>query len=316
MKRFQTRPTKRKLKEKMRGVPIVRLVDPKGEINIIRLGLENKIMQDSFHSLLRSSWAGLFVAMSGFIIFSNLIFAGAYQLLGQATGASIENAHSFTDFLFFSVQTMATVGYGFMRPLTNAANLLASIEAFFGLLTFAIIAGLVFAKFAKPTAKVMFSKVAVISIRNGRRAIMFRMANERSNQILDVNLKASIMRTEKTQEGETIRSFHDMKLARAHAPIFALSFTAIHYIDEASPLFHQTAESLIDQDIEIVLSFNGVDEIFSQNIYARHSYVLDELRWNENFVDIISVTLEGYRSLDYSKFHLTQSNQISKDRAD
>lgn len=308
MSRFRRGPPQRKIREKIKGVPVVRLVDPNGEFNIVRLGLKNKAMQDSFHFLLRSSWLGLFSAIAVFIICSNLIFAAAYQMLGGA----IDNAHQFTDYLFFSVQTMATVGYGFMRPMTNVANLLASIEAFFGLLTFAIIAGLVFAKFAKPTAKVMFSKVAVITVRNGKRALMLRMANERNNQILDVNIKASLMRTEKTQEGETIRSFYDMKLARAHAPIFALSFTAIHYIDEASPLFHHTVESLIDQDIEIVMSFNGVDEIFSQNIYARHSYVLNELRWNENFVDIISVTPEGYRSLDYSKFHLTQSNEISR----
>ncbi len=302
MKSFSKHRRPPKLREKVRGVPNVRLVDPSGEINIVRVGLKNRISQDIFHVLLRKSWFNLFVNISGFILLSNLIFACAYQLLGNA----VENAHRFSDYFFFSVQTMATVGYGYMRPMNNLANLLSSLEAFFGLLTFAVIAGLVFAKFAKPTAKVMFSKVAVITVRNGKPALMLRMANERSNQILDANLKATLMKTEKTKEGETIRSYHDMKLARSHAPIFALSFTAIHYIDEHSPFYHHTAESLIDQDIEIVLSFNGVDEIFSQNIYARHSYVLNELRWNENFVDIISVTPEGYRSLDYTKFHLTQ----------
>ncbi len=297
---------KRKPPEKVKGIPIVRLVNPDGRMNVVRLGLNNRASHDIFHSMLRKNWIELSIIVSLFILISNLGFAVIYYSLGDV----IDNAHSFTDNFFFSVETMATVGYGYMRPIGTMANLLSSIEAFFGLLTFAVIAGLIFAKFSKPTAKIMFSKAAIVAHRNGRRALMFRMANERNNQIIDANLRASMMRTERTDEGETIRTFNDMKLLRASAPIFALSFTAVHFIDEESPLFDETPDSLMDQDIEIVVTFNGVDEVFSQSIYARHSYVLNEIHWDHKFLDIISVTPEGYRSLDYNKFHLTQKQSL------
>ncbi len=299
---------RRKPVEKVKGIPVVRLVNPDGKMNIVRIGLKRRAAQDIFHALLRKNWLGLALSIAGFIIISNLIFAFVYFELGEV----IENAHNFTDDFFFSVETMATVGYGYMRPIGNMANLMASIEAFFGLLTFAVIAGLIFAKFSKPTAKIMFSKSAIITIRNGRKALMFRMANERNNQIIDANLRASMMRTERTQEGEMIRSFSDMRLVRSSAPIFALSFTAVHFIDEDSPLYGESPESLLDQDIEIVVTFNGVDEVFSQIIYARHSYVLNEIHWEHKFVDVISITPDGFRSLDFTKFHLTQKQGVGE----
>ena len=292
--------------QKVKGIPVVRLVNPNGRMNIVRIGLKTRISHDMFHSMLRKNWAELSVFVALFILITNLIFASIYYSLGDV----IDNAHSFTDNFFFSIETMATVGYGYMRPIGNMANFLSSIEAYFGLLTFAVIAGLIFAKFSKPTAKIMFSKAAIVTNRNGRKALMFRMANERNNQIIDANLRASMMRTERTDEGETIRTFNDRALVRATAPIFALSFTAVHFIDEDSPLFEETPESLMDQDIEIVVTFNGIDEVFSQSIYARHSYVLNEIHWDHKFIDIISVTPDGYRSLDYTKFHLTQKHSI------
>ena len=219
---------KRKPPEKIKGIPVVRLVNPDGRMNIVRIGLKRRVVQDVFHSLLGKSWIELIFSVIFFIMLSNLIFSGIYYALGSV----IENAPSFVDYFFFSVQTMATVGYGYMRPIGAWANFLSSIEAFFGLLTFAVIAGLIFAKFSKPTAKILFSKIAVLTVRNGKRALMFRMANERNNQIIDASLRAAMMRTEITDEGERIRSFSDLKLARSSAPIFALSFTAVHFIDE------------------------------------------------------------------------------------
>ena len=221
---------RRKPIQKIKGVPIARLVSPDGQMNVVRIGLNNRASHDAFHVLLRKNWVSLTLAVTSFVLISNLFFASVYFAMGNV----IDNAHSFSDYFFFSVQTMATVGYGFMRPLSNWANLVASVEAFYGLLTFAVIAGLIFAKFAKPTAKIMFSKYSIITDRNGQKALMFRMANERNNQIIEANIKLSLMRTERTDEGETIRTFSDMKLSRSFAPVFALSFTAVHYIDEES----------------------------------------------------------------------------------
>lgn len=239
-----------------------------------------------------------------FIFLSNSFFAIIYV----AMGGVIANAQpgSWLDAFFFSVQTMATVGYGVMAPVGPWANLVASIESIYGLLTFALVAGLVFAKFSKPTAKIIFSNTAVITKRNGQDVLLFRMVNERENQILEGNLNVSVMMTEKTLEGDTLRIFHDVPLVRARTPIFALTFTAAHLINEKSPFYEKSAADLEAKEIELIIIFSGVDEVFSQTIYARHSYILDEIQWHHRFADILNVSDNGRRSIDFTKFHLTE----------
>ena len=279
-----------------------RLVRRGGEVSVVRRGFPARLLRDYFYSLLQRGWPRLLLTLLGFIISSNAIFATFYQLLGL----HIANANTWWDYFFFSVQTMATVGYGLMSPLGVAANLVAAIESIYGLMIFGVIAGLVFSKFSRPTAKLIFSEVAVITNRNNQKSLMFRMVNERQSQIIDGRLTVSLLRTERTLEGDLIRRFVDMPLVREHTPIFALTFTAQHIIDDQSPLFGATPETLKDGEIEIVIVFSGVDEIFSQTIYTRHSYILDELRWGHRFHDILGKLADGRRVIEYSKFHQTE----------
>lgn len=283
----------------------MRIIGLDGSTNVIRKGLEVGRYSDLVHTLLRMSWSHLLLFVVGFIALANCAFAFLYMLLAHFQGPVLDNveANDFAQNFFFSVQTMATVGYGYIRPISLSANLVASSEAFFGLLVFAVLAGLIFSRMVRPTARVLFSKLCVVTKRNGQSALMFRIANERNSYITDAQIKVYMMRSEKTLEGEQIRSFVDLKLHRSEAPIFALSFTVVHFIDETSPLYGHTHESLLDQDIEIVVALSGVDEVFSQSVYARSSYILTDIRWNHKFKDVISISEQGLRVLDYTQFH-------------
>jgi inward rectifier potassium channel len=283
--------------------PPVRAITPSGRPNVVRIGVRRRF-GDIYHAALDLSWPRLLAAIVGLYVALNTLFATAYL----AAPDSIENARpgSFVDAFFFSVQTMATIGYGKMVPHTMFANVLVTVEALLGLLGLAMITGLLFAKFSRPTARVLFSSVAVVSDREGVSSLMFRMANERGNQIVDAQLRLTLARTETTREGETVRRFHDLPLLRERNVIFALTWTAVHPIAPGSLLHGATPESLRAQQVELICSVMGIDETFSQTVHARHSYIADDLRWNARFVDILSVGSDGRRVIDYSRFHEVQ----------
>jgi inward rectifier potassium channel len=273
----------------------------RGRLNIVQSGLRNRYVDDLYHYLLTSSWRRLLLILVGLYVAGNSAFAGAYLL---QTGA-IENARpgSFADAFFFSVQTMATIGYGQMVPRTFYANALVAIESLVGLLGIAMVTGLTFAKFSRPTSRVLFSRVAVVTQRDGMPCLMFRMANQRGNQIVEAQIHVVLALTETTVEGETIRRLHDLHLPRSRNALFALSWTAIHPITEGSPLFRTGAESLAAREAEIIVSLIGLDETYSQTIHARHSYVADEIVWGARFVDVLSRAADGRRRVDYTRFH-------------
>jgi inward rectifier potassium channel len=270
-------------------------------LNITRVGARNSYRGDLYHFLLISSWSRLLAILVAVYIGSNSVFAAAY-LLGKD---AIENARpgSFADAFFFSVQTMATIGYGTMVPRTAYANVLVSIEALVGLLGLAMVTGLVFAKFSRPTARVLFSRTAVITMRDGVPSLVFRMANQRGNQIVEARIHVVLALTETTAEGEVIRRLHDLEMARAQHALFALSWTAIHPITERSPLYRATPASLAAREALIIVSLTGLDESFLQTVHARHSYTADEIVWGARFADILSRAPDGRVQVDYHRFH-------------
>jgi inward rectifier potassium channel len=282
---------------------MARSTEPAQTPQIARRGLQRRRFRDLYHYLLNRSWRyliGLFVVL---YLVSNLLFATAYHLADNA----VENAHSFADMFFFSVQTMATIGYGQMVPRTLFAHSLVTVEAFFGMLEVAMFAALLFAKFSRPTARVMFSRVAAVSLREGVPSLMFRMANERSNQIVEAQLRLVLARDEVTREGEQIRRFHDLKLVRERNATFALTWTAIHPIDEKSPLYGASSQLLTQKRAEIIASVTGLDETFAQTIHARYSYFGDTVVWNARLVDILVNEPDGKRYVDYERFHDVQA---------
>jgi inward rectifier potassium channel len=254
---------------------------------------------DFYHQLMTSSWPKLLLQVIASFLMVNGLFAAAYLL-----GGGIHNARpgSFADAFFFSVQTMATIGYGSMTPDGLFANILVSTEAVTGLLAFALVTGLVFSKFSRPTARVRFTRRAVISVRDGVPSLMFRMVNVRANQIVEAQIHVVFARQETTLEGEQVRRFYDLDLSRDRNAIFVYSWTAIHPIDETSPFYGTTAESLAAAEADITVSLTGIDETFSQTVYARYYYGDDEIVWGARLANITQRTPDGEFMLDLTRF--------------
>ena len=193
-----------------------------------------------------------------------------------------------------------------MHPQTSYGHLVATIEIFTGMSALAVMTGLVFARFSKPRARVLFASHPVIGLYEGRNALMLRMANARHNMVAEANARLWMTRVETTAEGQTMRRFHDLKLERAQNPVFALSWTIFHIIDATSPLHGQDAAALAQAQASFVVTLIGLDETSAQTVYARHDYEHHALRWNHGYVDILGQDENGVAIIDYGRFHDTQ----------
>jgi inward rectifier potassium channel len=278
-----------------------RYVDPQGRARFRVLGLERRVLGDAYHNLVRVSWPRLIGVISVAYLAANALFACGYWL----DRGGVENAvpGSYRDAFFFSIQTMATIGYGKMAPASLFAHVLVTFQALVGVLGVAMITGLMFAKFSLPTARVMWSNQVVVSKRNGVQSLMFRAANQRSNQIVEATMRLVLARNELTSEGEPVRRFHDLELARSSNAIFALTWTVVHPITEKSPLYGQTSESLAADRVELIAALVGLDGTLSQTVHARHSWTAPEIRWDHRFVDLFSLGPNGQPQIDYAHFH-------------
>jgi len=289
----------------VKPVPVTRLLTRQGRTTIERLGISPAPLSDLYHFLLILSWPRFLGLVTLIYLGSNLIFAGIYLLCGEC----LENATpgSFRDAFAFSIQTMATIGYGKITPMTWQADWLVAFEALFGLLGFAMATGMMFARFARPSARVRFSDKAVLNRWHRRPTLMFRMCNERSSQIIEAQVSASLLRNERSEEGVSMRRFHDLHLVRSKTPAFGLTWTAMHIIDEHSPLHGATPESLAEQQVEIVVSLVGIDESFAQTVHARWVYSSMDLAWSARFADVfVPGTKDAARRFDMGQFDVLE----------
>lgn len=257
------------------------------------------ILGDLYFYLTTVSWPALALIIAALFAVINSLFAAAYMLDGGVANA---RPGSFADAFFFSVQTMATIGYGQMAPRSLLANIFVSIEAMSGLTALAVVTGLVFARFSQPTARVRFSRLAVISRRDGVPSLMFRVVNERENRIIEAQIHVVLARRETTLEGESVRRFHDLALSRSSNSLFSLSWTVIHPITEQSPLFGATAESLKASRAMVIVSLTGLDESFLHAVHARYVWNAEEIVWGARFADILQELPDGHFTIDYSRF--------------
>jgi len=257
-------------------------------------------LSDAYHSLVRAPWSLTIGVMSGLFLLVNLTFAALYMAVG---GIAEARPDSFLDHFFFSVQTIGTIGYGVFHPRGPGAHLLTVLETMVGMFGVALATGLVFAKFSRPKSRVIFSRVAVVSDRDRVPTLMFRVANERRNYIMDATLKLTLLKTVKTAEGEQLRRMIDIPLLRATSPAFVLSWTAMHAITPQSPFWGETPQSLMDSDAEVLVNFMGIDDVTSHTIHSRHSYAPEEILFGARLVDAFSTREDGKRQMDYGKFH-------------
>jgi inward rectifier potassium channel len=267
-------------------------------LGVERRNIRRAPLADLYHNLMARSWGRLLGLIASVYLVANVIFATLYDLGGDC----VSGVHGFKDLFFFSVQTLSTIGYGTMAPKTTYAHVLVTFQAFGGTLFVALVTGLIFAKFSRPTARVMWSKKVVLVERDGKRQLQLRMANERANQIVEARLRMAIARSEVAPDGERMRRFHDLVLQRDRNIIFVLTWTAIHIIDEKSPLFGLDIEQMKAQGVQLIGSLIGLDETFSQQVHARHSYSPEDFVFDMRFADIIGTEPDGSRYIDYSRF--------------
>ncbi len=269
----------------------------------LAIGLRRPWLGDLYHRTLRLSWRSFLLGGVALYLAANAGFALLY--LVQPGAVANARPGSFADAFFFSVQTIATLGYGQMWPATLYSNLVVTIETAIGLMFLALATGLVFARFSRPTARVLFSRVAVVGPHNGRPTLALRLANERRNQILQAEVALTLLRDEQTAEGVLIRRFYELKLTRYRSPVLAMTFTVMHEIDHDSPLWGASAASLQAENAELVVTASGIDETIAQRVHARTSYLPDEILWDHRFVNVIGWTEDGRRVIDYRRFHDT-----------
>ncbi|MBS2021731.1 MAG: ATP-sensitive inward rectifier potassium channel 10 [Deltaproteobacteria bacterium] len=281
-----------------------RFIDPQGRSTILQIGRRSRPLEDLYHSWLVATWRRvmLFFVLAYFSI--NAVFASVYLWLGDAIESA--EAHSFKDAFFFSVQTFATIGYGKMVPKTTAANLVVTFESLVGLVCTALMTGLLFAKFSRPTARVLWSEKLAFGMLDGIPSIMFRMANERGNQVVEATLRFMLVKGERTVEGADVRRVYDLPLQRAQSGVFALSWMAVHRVVPGSPLFGASLATLQAAKAELVATLTGLDSSFAQSIHSRHGWTMGEVAVGARYQDILRVDEEtGQRVMDFTRFHLT-----------
>jgi inward rectifier potassium channel len=259
---------------------------------------------DIYHQLLQMSWPQLTLTFILLFLAFNLIFALLYSLdpTGISWGDTAINAGPFWRAYFFSVDTVATVGYGNMYPVSTLANVLVVVEITFGILFFAIVTGIAFSRFSRPTARVLFSNVAVVADIAGTPTLMFRTANQRHNLIFDARVSVSV-HADHEIAGMTMRRFEDLSLVRHSTPVFAFTWTMMHPITSESPLSSWVGHHEVAQNSEIMVLLSGIDERSGQAIHACWAYRPADIRWNSHFVDIIGELPDGTRTIDYRHFH-------------
>jgi inward rectifier potassium channel len=284
----------------------VRISFPGANYGIRIIGEDRQPLRDFYHGLLREPWRVTVAAISGVFLAVNAVFALGYMVVG---GIAHGDPGSFLDAFFFSVQTMGTIGYGNLYPDSLASNLLVVAESITSLTLTALATGLVFAKFSRSTARLVFSKHAVISPVNGVPTLQFRIGNQRRNQIVDTRIRVVMMRTEKLAEGGTFYRMLDLKLTRDHALSLQRSWSALHPIDASSPLHGETPETAEVKEIELQVAVVGIDDITMQPVHALHRYFSHQILWGHRLADVLTEAEDGDLVLNLHNFQHTEPTQ-------
>jgi len=280
-----------------------RLLNRDGTFNVHRRGLRFWRSLSLYHWLLQLTWTKFFLLVTVGYAAVNAIFATLYYAAGPG---ALTGSHADGEWLtafFFSVHTLATIGYGIISPNNLVADILVSFEALVGMMGLALTTGILFARFSRPVPKILFSEKALVAPYHGAKAFMFRIANESSSEIVELEAKIVLAMFDRNQ-GQATRRFSVLSLERTRVAFFPLSWTVVHPIDESSPLYHLSAEDLAARGAEFLVLLTGMDETFSQTVHARSSYRYDEIEWNARFSDIFDHDQAANDlSVDISRIH-------------
>ena len=291
-----------------------RFLNQDGSFNVRRMGLPFITSLNFYHILLTISWT-TFIALTLVMYFlSNVVFGLFYTTLGSDALVDSSNepfVNLFVRAFFFSVQTFATIGYGTIHPVGVAANLIVTLESYYSMIVTALITGIVFARFARPTAKIIFSSKAVIAPYQAGKGLMFRIVNGRSNQLIELQAQVFLARFVE-ENGKIERRFDPLELERKRVTFFPLAWTVVHPIDENSPLSGLTLDDLRKGDAELLILLSGTDETFAQIVHTRTSYKADEIIYGYKFTTIYKERRDGEPiSIDIRKLSRIEKAEIA-----
>lgn len=271
------------------------------------IGGENAFWSDLYHRSMTASFAMLLLAGLAVFLLNNLFFATLYSL--DSGAVSNVAAPHFLDLFFFSVEAFTTVGFGDMHPANVWGHTVFSLEGFCSVIETAGLTGLIFARFSRPRARILFANNPVIGNFGGYPTLMLRLANARQNFISDAAVQLWVLRDEPAKKGPSYRRFHEVPLARQQNPSFVLSWTLFHEINKSSMFYGLTPEDLAEKNYQFILTIKGVDDTSSQELHARKTYGHEEILWGHHYVDILDRGSDGGLTLDYRKFHQTESDK-------
>src|SRR5712691_9264001 len=276
-----------------------------GQVEFVKVGTDAWRWRDVYRWLLGLRWPQFAAFAAGVYITLNLLFAALYSL-EQGSIAGSTGGHWFFDCFFFSVQTLATVGYGHMYPQTLYGHIVTTIEIIFGMFGLAVMTGLIFVRFSRPTARILFSKSIVIAPFNGRPALMLRIANFRQRSLVEAEFRIMFSRDQDIVEDKSYRHFYQLKLDFDRLTVFPAALTLRHTIDERSPLFGVSPESLEASNATFVASVVGIETVIPAAVQIQQNYTWREVRFGERFVEIYSELKEGQITVDYGRIHETE----------
>ncbi len=262
------------------------------------VGEKRELLRDVYHTLMRLRWSATLALIAAGFVLVNVVFAATYMLVGGVNGSN----GGFFDAFAFSVETFGTIGYGNLYPASTAANVLMIIQSIVSLICTALATGLVFTKFSRPTTRIGFSKYAVITQHEGKRTLIFRAGNRRSNVIVEATIHVVAVYTTVTAEGETFYRAIDLPMVRDRQVGMTRGWTLMHVIDDKSPLYQKDAKQLAEMELELYIALTGIDDTMMQSVHAVHMYHDDDIRLDHRFVDTVIPTVDGRYVVDMRNF--------------
>jgi inward rectifier potassium channel len=296
------RDSKKMVESQNERTPKARVVRFGGR-EIITEGLNLNFWADISHRCMTATWPAFIGGAALVFIAFNAVFA-LFYLIGNQPISNVPGG-AYIDYLYFSIETLSTAGYGDMHPQTHYGHFIATVELFTGIFSMSLMTGLIFARFSRPNARLLFADNPVISHHEGQPTLMVRLANERHNIISNATARLWLFRNIVSAEGQPFRRFYELPLVRNESPALALSWTLFHVLDEESPLYGLTADDLDAAKASLVVVVSGYDVVAAQTVHARKSYDHSDIRFGHRYAEILGTAEDGRLRIDYGRFHET-----------
>ena len=262
-------------------------------------GVSRIDLRDPYYIAAALTWPGYLTTLLALYLLVNAVFATLFWLVPGSVANT--RPYSFSDAFFFSIETLATVGYGDMHPATLYGHIIASTEIVCGLAFTAILTGLTFVRFSRPQAKFVFAPHPVVAVHSGKPTLMLRIGNGRAGALMNAAAKLNVMLSVTNAEGKRFRRAQELRLERAHIPVFPLSWTLMHVIDERSPLYAYDAAQAIGAEAKLFVTLEARDPTIATLVHDVRSYAAEDIHFGMRYADDVFVDEDGTTVVDLTR---------------